>query len=86
MSAQMDRDDAALICAIAASGGVLVDGFYGAYRSTVAGNIGDAIGASRASVVLAYHAISWCFDVVGGEDEATLCGEAEALLRSGWTP
>lgn len=92
------RAEAALLCAIAASGGVYVEQRYESRRSTMLGAIGEAIGAQHEAIMLALEAFLFCFDALlrNGPywltddlepvDESTLHGEAEALLRTGWSP
>lgn len=75
-----EREEAALICAIAASGGVYSD-HYGRYLHNYA-DVAAALDVSGLSVEIAlgaYYDVSRCFGIWTREVDA----EAEALIRNG---
>lgn len=84
------REEAALICAIAASGGVWLDDANEKRMSRFYGWIADALELEtpRSSLGLASLGLALAaFDFVRlevGLDHGD--GEAEALLRTGWSP
>jgi hypothetical protein len=78
-------EQAALICDIAASGGVGGDGYDG-YRWSVAYvRIADGLSASEASLHLALNAYD-CVSGVCGEWTRAVDAEAAQLIREGWRP
>lgn len=76
------REEAALICAIAARAGTREH--YG--WTCVYGNIADAAQVSQDALRLAIHA--WALTCVVSDRKWTrvVDAEAEALIRTGWSP
>jgi len=78
------REEAALICAIAASGGVYTE--HGNRRTRVYAEVFRALGTPVAGALsLAVNAYALLSDVYPTWTEIT-DAEAEALIRTGWSP
>lgn len=75
-----DREQAALICAIAASAPAGVQPFY----DQIADNI-DAAGESERLAMRAWK-FAWEFAANHGKWTREVDAEAEALIRTGWSP
>ena len=73
------REEAALICAIAASSG----------ETTLYHTISNELDASNEAYNLAYRAYGATYGLLPDDEEHPSCirdAAAEALLRTGWTP
>ena len=77
-----DREDAALICAARSAGLVaLLNGYW----STSTHDFAESIGASSDALALAHDARAEAFPL-GDVGFAGHWAEAEAMLRTGWSP
>jgi len=79
-----EREEAALICAIAASGGVYRE--WSGDRGRAYSNIATNTDASNSGLTLAIQAYLHVLDVTDSYWTREVDAEAEALIRTGWTP
>jgi hypothetical protein len=78
------REEAALICAIAASGGVYVGTRYSRVYAEVFGRLGT--GQASGCLSLASVAYYRVMEALSGPWTQEVDAEAEALIRTGWSP